>query len=1269
MAPVRLLAFGAFAFSSQGIVPRDAKLPEITTIQEIRHLSNNQAKRGYPVHLRAVVTYFEASEPDLFIQDSTGGVWVDLAGTNLAAAPGTFLDLKGVTSAPDFAPQVSSPKWKVLGRVAMPVARPARFQQMATTSEDSQWVEVEGIVRSIGTGGRQKKLLALKIAMEGGQITALMPGLHHPESANLVDATVRMRGACGADFNAGGQMLGVLLYVPGMEDVHVVVPALSNPFAGPAQSIANLMKSSLEENFGHRTLVSGVVTLQQPGGGFFLKDSSGAIHVRSKQTDALLPGDRVDVVGFPAMGEYEPVLEDSAFRKTGSGPPPQPIDFKPQQAVSPGLNASLVRIRGRLMDRSLLLGNQTMIMQAGESFFKARLSDQHSYDPLRDLRGGSLLQLTGIYLIQKDDDDAAATFRLLLRSSRDVVVLQKASWWNVQHTLWTLGLMVTLLLAALGWVAALRRHVNFQTGHLLHRLQSIASLEERYRLLFERNLAAVYSATMAGQIVNCNDAFAGLVGCASRKETLSRRLQDFYWDDSDWDAHFARLLAQGSLNNVEIHIRRMDGTPVWGLENTTLLQVMDGNPGRIQGTIVDLTERKWAADQLLLAKEAAEAGNRSKSEFLATMSHEIRTPMNGIIGMTELALDTELGPDQREYLEMVKSSADSLLTVINDILDFSKIEAGKLDIEVIEVDLRKSMARIFKPLALRAHEKGLELAYHIHPGIPTALLGDPGRLGQIIINLVGNAIKFTEKGEVVLRVQPESVSDDAILVHFSVTDTGIGIPLEMQEKIFEAFTQNDSSTTRRYGGTGLGLAISARLVGMMDGRIWVKSGEGKGSVFHFTSRMKIPPEAAALESSAEPVELQGKHVLVVDDNATNRLILGEMLQRWHMKPTLTEGGRQALRCLEEARDQGDSFPLVLLDARMPDMDGFALAERIKQNPGLTKATIMMLTSDGHRGDAARCVELGISAYLTKPVRQSDLLDAITTVLAGVQASPAPVPLVTRHSLREGRRHLNILLAEDNAVNRTFAERLLEKHGHSVIMVTNGLEALNVLSVSGYSAFDLVLMDVQMPGMDGYEATAAIREKEKSSGGHLPILAMTANAMQGDREKCLNAGMDGYISKPIQVPELIREIERLALSHTDRGGAAPARAAASPMDKGKVLAHLEGNTELLAELAALFVKECPKLMAGIHEAVARRDGNALQRAAHQMRGSIGIFRNAAAGHAAERLETMGRENDFVRAADEIRVLGEQVELLIPELEAIANGSDEKRDFQRLDHPAA
>jgi two-component system, sensor histidine kinase and response regulator len=763
------------------------------------------------------------------------------------------------------------------------------------------------------------------------------------------------------------------------------------------------------------------------------------------------------------------------------------------------------------------------------------------------------------------------------------------------------------------------------------------ALELRNKLL-STAATGIFTLDAEGTVNMVNDAYCFITGF-QREEIVGRHYsvlgETGYLDTLDFlNPDWAK-----SVSRRESWIGAKDGRTLSVLMNSAPLT---DDSGKIIGFVVSFVD----VTETIEARQAAENASRAKSEFLANMSHEIRTPINGIMGMTELALNTELTTEQREYLDAVKVSAESLLQVINDILDFSKIEAEKLELTDIDFSLRELLADIMTMLAYQAHKKGLELLYDVDESVPDTLIGDPGRLRQILVNLAGNAIKFTQTGEIAARVDLESESEDGVTLHFCVSDTGIGVSREKQDRIFEAFEQADGSTTRRYGGTGLGLAVSKRLVSMMTGRIWVESEIGQGSSFHFTVRLAIQGGSEKSRAGAGEVNLPGVRILVVDDNDTNRRILEKTLLHWGMKPTLASGGREALNIMERAYADGAPFPLVLTDYMMPEMDGFEFVEHIRSNQHLTSPLIIMCTSGGERGDGARCMNLSVAGYLMKPVRQSELYLAICKVLQQPADQTGQRTLVTRHSIREGKRRLNVLLAEDNVVNQKLAEKILERMGHTVTVAEDGRKA--VYAATGFN-FDLILMDVQMPEMDGLEATKQIRRIQAETGIRTPILAMTAYAMKGDKERCLEAGMDGYVSKPIDIKELSDTIEKITsdVETPDQ----PKADASGIIDRDEVLERVAGDKELLNELIDLFIEDCPRLLAQVEQAIREQDPVRLEKAAHTLKGSVANFAADIAVKAALRLEIMGKGHDLTNAEEAFLDLKSKILLTQKELETV------------------
>jgi len=787
--------------------------------------------------------------------------------------------------------------------------------------------------------------------------------------------------------------------------------------------------------------------------------------------------------------------------------------------------------------------------------------------------------------------------------------------------------------------------------------------EERFRGTFENAAVGIGHRHLDGHFLRVNQKFCTILGYP-RDELLQRTGQEItHPDDLDAGVDLAEALLRGESPGFTLEKRyvRRDGSPVWVELSVSLQRDGAGKPDYFIGIVQDISNRKRLDEELRQAKEAAEAANRAKDEFLANVSHEIRTPMNAILGMTDLVLDTPLEEDQRQGLKTVKSAADSLLGIINDLLDFSKIEAGKLELVPADFSLRGAVGDTLRALAVRAHKKGLELIYQVAQDVPDALIGDAGRLRQVLLNLAGNAVKFTDEGEVVVRVETQGGGPapppgaGEIGLHFTVRDTGIGIPLDQQERIFRAFEQEDTSTTRKYGGTGLGLTIAARLVALMGGTITVDSAPGRGSTFAFSARFGQQPHPSEPVPAQSPVSLHNLPVLVVDDNATNRHILAEWLRGWQMNPAAVGDGMAAMDALWHRAANGRPYALVLLDARMPDADGLAVAAMIRERAELAATRIILLTSGERPGDPARFRELRIDAQLLKPVQQDELLETIYRVLQRDEGRGK------RDESRKGRQQspvssliphpssLHILVAEDNELSAQVLEQSLARQGHRVRLASNGREVLTLAEQGG---FDLLLLDVHMPELDGFQVVQAVRERELTTGGHLPIIALTARSRKEDRERCLAAGMDDFQTKPIRPADLLAAIDRVLRRDEGKGmrdaghrpdpdsSLIPHPSSLSLLDAPVLLAACGDDPALLRKMCQTLTTRVPEHLAALRDALRDQDAPRLREAAHKCCGMLSEF-STVAGDLAGKLEDLAAGAQLDKAA-----------LILEELETLA-----------------
>jgi signal transduction histidine kinase len=814
--------------------PVKNQLPTLTSVRQILELSRQEAAKGYPIHLRAVVTYYGPGipdpidtnpTPDLFVHDSTGAIWVHVQSSDPALHPGDLIDIQGTSEQPDFAPQIGHASWTKLGHTALPKPRPARFYEMISGREDAQWVEVHGIVRS-GTIDPGTRLLLLRIAMPDGVITAQTPKYDGFDWQQLIDSEVEVAGNCGAVFNVNNQLIGISLFVPEVSRINVLKGLTADPWTRRLEPLGELQRFTLSQGAGHRVRVSGLVTLQLPDGSFYMADASGSTYVQTHQRATLRRGTRVEVLGFPGVVDQHPLLQDAAFRILAVGHAPEPVPTTASAIMKGQFDSTLISIEGQVSQILTTPNGEFLVLRQGSTVFTAVSKSAASMRNSSALREGSRVRVSGICVLTRDVASLPTSFGLQFEGLSDIRVLQVAPWWTVGRALGAGGVLLIGILAVLSWAAILRRQVQSQT--------------EVIRATLESTGDGILVATLRGTILHVNRRLAEMLrvppsdlpnaGAPNPLEQLQAQL-------IEPNALTEKIEALCANPNA-----KADG--VLKLQDGRILEY-HSEPQLVYGTCVgrvwafrDVTERQRAEDELQQAKEAAEAANVAKSEFLATMSHEIRTPMNGVLGMTGLLLETSLTPEQRDYAETVRHCGEALLHIINDILDFSKIEAGKVIIEPICFDFPELVNEIGELLRPIAAQKSLQLMVTCSPDAPRQYLGDAGHIRQVLTNLIGNAVKFTLRGGVAVEFLCLDRDENEALVECRVHDTGIGIPSEQLDRLFDRFTQADASTTRRFGGTGLGLAISKQLVELMGGTISVTSVPGRGSTF--SVRLPLP---------------------------------------------------------------------------------------------------------------------------------------------------------------------------------------------------------------------------------------------------------------------------------------------------------------------------------------------------------------------------------------------------------------------------------------------
>jgi PAS domain S-box-containing protein len=1195
----------------------------IREAQAVRSLSAEQAAKALPVRLEGIVTFVSHEWRALVVQDQTAGIWVGLDHGVDSFRPGHIVLVAGVTGTGDFAPVVSGGAARIVGSAPLPEPASPVADLLHSGRYDAQWIEVTGVVRRI-RAPVPKPFVLFDVMVGGRRILAQLTGRWEQlRPDDLVDAKVRIRAACSTLFNARRQLVGLQLLIPSADHVTVLEPAPTID-AVPLGTAHELLRFASIGGLERRVRLKGTVTLVD-GRTAYLRDGTGSaiVDLREAESASLEAGVSIEVAGFPELGEYSPRLEDAVVVARGTRGVAAPVVADPDVLAAGKLDGELVQLQARLIERVLTPGEQVLVLQAGDRMFTAHRTGQAAPWP-HPPQPGSRLRVTGVAVAgfsRSTNPVQPTTFRLLLRDPSDVVVTRAPSWWTVERTLAVLSGLGTLVLLAVGWVIVLRRRLHAQTRVIRARLQQEIALQARYRTLFENANDLVCTCDVAGRVTSLNPAGERMTGY-SQEEARALSLPDLVVPEhrDAVDRALDRSSGTDKAATFEVDAVTRRGVRVT-LEFDTRAIEEDGVTVGVQAIARDVTERKRAEEALHRAKEAAESVSRARSEFVANMSHEVRTPMNGILGLTELLLGTDLDRQQRAWIGMVKSAADSLLSVVNDVLDFSKMEAGRLALDPRPFDVRDLVCGTLQTLAPAARQKGLQLAARIHPEVPATIEADPDRLRQVLLNLAGNAIKFTPAGEVCvdLTAHPDPATADGVTLTLAVRDTGIGIAPEQQGVIFEAFTQADGSTSRRFGGTGLGLTITAGLLRLMGGAIQVTSEPGRGSTFTCTIATR------AIDTSLrQPLPAAGA-VVVLDPHAAARAALAERLRAWKIATLEAASVAQAIDHLSAM--SGAPGALLLVDVAALD-PGQAAALESALTP-LPRVAVVATAVSPHPSDLLVARRLGAPVCLPKPVRDDDLAAALVQAREGGPRAEG----TERAPQAPGRASaaLSVLLAEDNAVNRQVAVEILRRRGHRVRTVGDGREALAALDTF---TPDVVLMDVQMPGMNGLDATAAIRAREAATGRRVPIVAMTAHAMDTHRQRCLDAGMDAFLAKPVTADTLVATVERLAglscavaPAAVDGSVRPPASADDPPLDRETALARVGGDLQLLGAIAELFLQEGEALAGDVRAAVAAADAGGLSRAAHRLKGSVATLAAQRATALTERLESLAEAGDL------------------------------------------